>query len=222
MEKKARLLIFIIIMLIIITIGLGGFVIYDKLIKGDKEKFDCPPQNCEVETCTCPNATCDKVGVPGEQMLYSQMGKVYISNSGEVYFNPSERINNEGEIIDMTIYAKRLLGEPKNHNVKSDKFIGGESRTFSYKLDLQNVRSVSEAYFGNGECNFTLLFVHNNGNVSELSYSDDYSDRLKLFKNVSGYSNIVSVVVDQSEGGNGARLYDNCGNGIDYMSPRFK
>ena len=77
---------------------------------------------------------------------------------------------------------------------------------------------VSEFYFGNGGVNITLLFMHNNGNVSELSFN---YDNMKLYKNVSGYSNIVSMVADSSEDGHDAKLYDTCGNGIDYTSPRY-
>lgn len=159
----------------------------------------------------------NKTSIAGEQMIFSKIGTIYISTNGDVYFDPNDSAELFNEKVDIFKYAKNLLGEPKKYDIKSNKFMEGH-HTFNYKLDLTDVRSVEEFYFGNGGTNFSLLFIHNNGNISELSYSDD---NLKQYKNISGYSNIVSMVVDQNEDGNGARLYDKFGNGIDYTSPRF-
>lgn len=210
MEEKRSLLM---LLSIVTTIGLVGFVIYDKIIKDDNDVTNCQFN----EVCNCSDISCDN-SVVGEQMIFAKIGIVYVSNTGEVYYKPSDLANINGEKVDMRTYAKTLLGVPNEYKVDSDKFMDG-FYTFDYKLDLSNVRAVSEFYFGNGGSNSTLLFIHNNGNVSELSYNDG---NLSKYKNVSGYSNIESMVVDQSDGGSGAKLYDKCGNGINYTSPRFK
>ena len=60
--------------------------------------------------------------------------------------------------------------------------------------------------------------------ISELFYYVKYGGEdtgiMKLYKYVSSYSNIVSVVQDDDYDSHGAKLYDSCGNGIDYASPR--
>ena len=208
-----------ILMLIVgLVVGLGlTFGVYYFFFRNETKVMECP--KCENQACNCPNTTCSKKGIKGEQMLFSKIGTVYISENGEVYFNPSDNVTELGmEKDDMVNKTKALLGNSKKYDIKSNKFMEGHY-TFGYKLDLSSVQSVSEFYFGNGGVNVTLLFIHDNGNVSELSYDEN---DLKIYKNVSGYSNIASMVVDQDEGGNGAKLYDKCGNGINYTSPRFK
>ncbi len=219
MEKKKNLLIISLCVIVVLLLSILAYLLFfDKKVE-NKPCETC--QKCEEKTteCNCANAnTCTKAGVAGEQMLFSEMGIVYISENGEVYFDPEGKvINGEGEKINILDYAKKTFGNPKKYDVGSNRFFE-EKHTFGYKLDISGVRSVIEAYFGNGGVYLTLVFVHNNGNISELTFN---GSSLKLHKNISGYNNIVAAVVDHDEAGSAVRLYDKCGNGIFYPGAEY-
>ena len=218
MKKNNNILIILLIVFIFSTLVLGS-LLTTRTCNCESNITECKCEKCPACKCEkCPETnTCSK-SVPGEQMLYADMGTIYVSKTGEVYFDPSKSAEFFEEKIDISKYAKTLLGEPKSNTVTSNKFFEGK-HTFSYKLDLTDVRSADEFHFGNGGSNFTIIFIHNNGSVSELSYGEE---SLKLFKNISGYSDIVSVSEDDDEDGHSAKLYDKCGNGIKYTSQRYK
>ena len=213
-NKKSNGLLIFTILLMIITIGLGAFIVYDKFIKEEKEVLYCPKENVVDKAC-------ETAGNHGELMLYSDMGLVFVNEHGDVYFDPFDDAEQYGEKVDVVSYTKKLLGNPKSYKVESVNFMQGE-HTFGYKLDLAGVQSVEEFYFGNGGLNMTLLFLHTDGTISELSigYTKENLD-LKLFKKVSGYTDIVSIVTEASDDGVGAITYDKCGNAAYYDSPRF-
>ena len=227
MEKKNSLLGVFLAIFIIATLALGGYVVYHKFFKVDTNKQDCP----KCDTCNSTgDISCEKTGVSGEQILFSKIGIIYISSVGDVYFNPEKSATIYSVTYNVEEIAKKTFGNPNSLTVQSDKFFPTNSKeVFKYKLDLTNVRSVTEVELGNGGVNVTFIFIHNDGRVSELSFFDGGLEQmdgtradLKLYKYVSGYSNIVSSVQDDDYSAHGAKLYDKCGNGIKYVSPRYK
>lgn len=226
MEKKNNVLGVFLAIFIFTTLALGGYVIYHNFFKVDTNEQDCS----KCDTCVChqnDQVNCTKAGVTGEQMMYSSIGTVFISATGNVYFNPDKNTKIHDIVYNMEDITKKAFGAPKTYEPKSEKFPNPAEQTFSYKLDLTNVRFVTEVELGNAGTNVTFIFVHYDGRVSELSFFDGGLEKmdgstadLKLYKYVSSYSNIVSVVQDDDYDSYGAKLYDKCGNGIEYKSPR--
>lgn len=56
MENKKDKKVLLLVILALIILALGGFVVYDKLIK--KETCDCPKTECICEKCECPEKEC--------------------------------------------------------------------------------------------------------------------------------------------------------------------
>ena len=208
MEGK-RSLVVLLFFFVIASIGLGGYIIYDKLLSVKGNDAGCP----KCEACNCANnSNCMDAIEPGEQLISTELGEIFISLNGDVYFEPNE---------NMSQFAKSAFGSSGNYEPKSDKFPSPVSYVFSYKLNLTEVHSAIDVEFGNVSGNYSVIFVHNDGSVSELSYyakNSDDSGNITLYKNVSGYTNIVAAVPDSDYDSNFAKLYDNCGNGIKYQS----
>ena len=91
-----------------------------------------------------------------------------------------------------------------------------------YKLNLSNISSVYDVYFGNGGIGYYIMFLDMDGNVSILAMeaSGGASEKVvldvKLEKSINEYKNIVSVVENLEFGGSSVLLIDKDGNKYRY------
>lgn len=146
------------------------------------------------------------------------LGKVYIDKTGNtIYYDPT--YINSNWFSNLTVATPNIIHHgnynPDPNSVANLSFNG-------YKLDLSNVQTAYGVRYGNGGANFSIIFVHKNGNISELNLNTTYSETankttITLIQNVSGYSNIVSVVQNTSIDGSSAILIDANGNLYQYF-----
>lgn len=218
MREKNNLLV---IILVILLIGLSGFIVYDKLIKKTEVK-DCNSDNLketEVKDCNGDNCVCDADDHCFKKHRVDRgftLGRILITEDGDVYYKPSI-IDFAGEQYNIPEYAKKLFGQPKEYTF--DSMIPGYKDTYSYKLDLSDVLHVDEYVIGNNGYTNSLVFIHRNGNISMLGFHDnpvEFDTGLELKVNIPGYSNIVAASSYYAGFGHGLLLYDKCGNVIEY------
>lgn len=157
-------------------------------------------------------------------MMTAGVGKIVIDNSGEVYYIPGtnwkkENTPNWGEINLNILSTSDIISG--NYKATSYDYPQDDEDIFKgYKINVSNVQSAYSVTYGNGHANESIILVHKNGNISELIFDmNDNTNKIDvtLVKNVSGYSNIVSVVPNNTFGGNSAILIGIDGNQFEYF-----
>lgn len=178
-------------------------------------------ENLEIEEIT--NET-SKEGKTGH-ILDSTVGNFIILPNGDVYYESDDTIYFSGTEIKISKTTLSVLGTKKKYISKiyqkePESATEGKGCTFeAYKLDLNNISSAYEIYQGNGGFDISIIFLSYDGSVSALNFTQKISTdeiKISLNKNISKYSNIVSVVTNMSYGGHGAMLIDKDGNKYQY------
>lgn len=143
------------------------------------------------------------------------IGDIYIDKTGNnIYYDPTGR---DTIFSDLNIVSTDAI-----HSTTSNVSAAypGQAESFEgYKLDLTNVESLYGVYNGNGGTDYSIIFVHKDGTISEMNFkSSTSSDRIyvTLTKNIQGISNIVSVVQNCSFSGYSTVLIDKDGNWYSY------
>lgn len=143
------------------------------------------------------------------------IGDIYIDKTGNnIYYDPTER---------NTIFSDlNIVSTDAIHSTTSNVSAAfpGQAESFNgYKLDLTNVESFYGVYNGNGGTNYSIIFVHKDGTISEMNFEDSHSSgkiNVTLTKNIQGISNIISVVQNKTFGGYSTVLIDKDGNWYSY------
>lgn len=141
----------------------------------------------------------------------NDLGEIYIERNGNnVYYEPESNMTLN---VVSTNYIHNTTYNPDPSNTMTDLTFTG------YKLDLENVQAAYAVRFGNGGYDYSIIFVHKDGSISEMNFKDSYSSdkiNITLTKNIQSISNIVSVVQERSFGGSSAVLIDKDGNWYSY------
>lgn len=141
----------------------------------------------------------------------NDLGEIYIEkNRNNVYYKPESNITLN---IVSTNYIHNTTYNPDPYNTMTDLTFTG------YKLDLEDVQAAYAVRFGNGGYDYSIIFVHKDGTISEMNFEDSHSSgkiNVTLTKNIQGISNIVSVVQNKTFGGYSTVLIDKDGNWYSY------
>ena len=153
--------------------------------------------------------------------LDTSVGKFIIDKDGLVYYENYETITYMGVTYELTTKDLTTLGTKQqytNYTYQNAPTCNIEEgcNVEAYKLDLENISSVYEVTFGNGSATIGIIFLTYEGEVHELMFNLAETDKIVSTKNVSEYSNIVSVVPNMSFGGHSAILIDKNGNKYEY------
>lgn len=201
-RKSNKGLIGLVIILLIGVIGLGGYIVYDKVINKDNEPKTEKKEEIKNEKTSDVEETV-KETKQATQILNTDVGTFIVDKDGSVYYAKSVD-NYQGVEIktdDNTIgtygtyevsdYVTGLgYDESTKKTTEDHKFEG-------YKLDLENISSAYDINVGQG--GKILYFLSKEGKVNELRFiPNGENSKIELKKDTCTKSNIVSVL--QSSG----------------------
>lgn len=156
--------------------------------------------------------------------IESSVGKFIIDKDGSVYYINFKELTLLGVKYTLTESDLSILGTKntyKNYTYQNEPSCSIETgcEIEGYKLDLSNISSAYEVYFGNGASTTTIIFLSYDGLVHELTFEIQTSNiNIELKKDVCNCQNIVSVVPNVSFSGSSALLIDKNGNKYNYTS----
>lgn len=193
-KKSSNGLLILIIILLVGLIGLGGYIVYDKVItKDDAQKENQNVLQDDTGDIQSNNQTI--------QVLDSKIGRFIVDKDGSVYCdNPVDEY--EGATVDFNnvSFAKSGTYEVEDYvtgldydestkkTIELHNFVG-------YKLNLDNINSAYEVETGNGGVSEIIFFISKDGKVNELRFSSNGNKLdITLEKNTSNHPNIVSVL----------------------------
>lgn len=217
MKKGNAGVVVLIIALFVVIIAMAGYLLYSHMNTNNNE-------NMQENTNVNPNNNFQKNENKNEgYMMRIDNGYIIVDGSGEVYLKyeralyTSSPFSTERELnllsttdLKYGSYTATPYDYPQD---EKDIFEG-------YKLNVSNVISAYRVEFGNGGNNECVFLVHKDGRISQLIFeinNDTNKVDVELIKNVAGYSNIVSVVPNNTFDGQSAVLIDKAGNQIKYF-----
>ncbi len=202
--KSNKGLIVLVIILLIGVIGLGGYIVYDKVINKDNTPKTEKKEEIKNEETSEVEETVEETK-QATQILNTDVGVFIVDKDGSVYYQKTadKFVGAEIKIDDNTIgtygtyevedYITGLgYDESAKKPTEDHKFEG-------YKLDLENISSAYEIYTGNGGASDIIFFLSKDGKVNHLHFlSTGKKVDVALKKDTCNYPNIVSVL--QSSG----------------------
>ena len=191
MEKKNTGLIVFIVILLLLVLGLGGFIVYDKVLS---DKTTDNKNNNGTSNTNCPTENQYKYDVSKRkqtQVIKTQYLQVIVDTAGDAY-------------VSVIAYPK-YSGNDKNNLIKFEKtfkeyapegtwyFDPGEPDTISaYKLNVGKILSVSYVDVGNGGTG-GYIFIKENGTLSFFLDNSIFGTGNIEVKNIEGIKNVVSI-----------------------------
>lgn len=236
MEKKSNKgLVFLVVILLFTSLGLGGYIAYDKMIKKDASPKIETNNEEVVETKDTENEKEEQVQdvekTRTAQILHGtpvlngiKGGTIIVTKEGFVYFEPSEtqkeaegieKIGTYGE-YELEDYITGLGWDEVNQKLTEEHKFNG------YKLNLDNVVSAYDVDEGNGNAYQNYLFTQEDGTVDLLAFGYVNGITKAVFeKNVSEHSNIVSVTQSAGFGADIIRFIDRDGNSYKFSAYKY-
>ncbi len=162
-------------LLALATLGLGGFIVYDKIFATQSEKVETSvstqKQTENSNTKKQEQTVKNNNGFVGS---YSTSGLILVDGAGDVYFEPNNDISH---VQGMEAYNFNL----KDENVDGEKGIysfnkeeikyhptahDGQKIEFNgYKLNIKNIISLAEVGIGHQSYEYTWLALNQNGDT---------------------------------------------------------
>lgn len=213
-QEKTKNNTWLIILLILIILGLTGYIVYDKILSNREAK---EPETKEVEE-TESNET---ITQNETQVLKTRVGDIIVSTDGSVYYVPNTKFldyHSDGKTLNFIddkkigTYSKYKV-EGYKLGVINEGLIPTEFE--GYKLDLKNVTAAYECYFGQDSWSDSILFTTKSGKVAAftvyINISNDKTD-VKIDNDITNYENIVSILQSQGFESSNVLLVDKEGN----------
>ena len=206
MEKKKNNLIPIVIILIVLVLGLGGFIVYDKVLNNNED---------------------NNLGYKGNQTSSENISDSYYSNlvknreTTVIYINGSPLnflLDKNGDVYYHESYKYSInTTESKKDYVIKDYVLShdGSNIYHGYKLDISNVLMIYYGYTGQGGYG-TFVFIKENGDVATLTVNPDSGTNsigekevsiIKLEEN-KNLKNIVAVTEYDAFDGQSLKVID--------------
>ncbi len=181
----------IIAVLAVLVVGLGGYLVYDKVVNKDEKKEPEKVETSKVESNTQDETNSGTVEQPMEekkvQVVNDKRGflAALVDTEGNAYVYAT---GVKEENFDLTT-LDALNSYYKTYNPK-----GYNGSLKAYKLNIANVQSVYYVYDGNDDEQGYFIFVSLDGTLSYFDQGKLLFGGEVIFKNISGLSNIVSIV----------------------------
>ena len=194
MEKEKKNnggLIALIIVLFLLILGLGGYIVYDKVITGKDNNQDNNTSNDYV-SCNCPEANCDdsvdydklaeisKMSYNFVNSAYNNKYSISVLSNGKVLVNFIENISNISDAKDLILFSGPGNGDiayilTNDGNVYKYDLANSSNNNFDatkldeYKNIKQMVRYMTRKAHAGG-CDYVVLIDSENKYYSLDSY----------------------------------------------------
>ena len=197
MEKKNTGLIVLVMILSLLVVGLGGFIVFDKVLSNDKIE-DSNIDNNNEDSSNDTKEENDKkyqyslINRTELQAVRNGYVEVVVDTEGNAYLTLIGNLDyvNDDSLKTSLLKLQKNFKEysPKNYISQS-----GEKILTGYKLDVERVLTVYFVNMGNGGSSY-FVFVKENGTLSYLSNDSIIYDGEINLKDINNLDNIVSVV----------------------------
>ncbi len=202
----------------LVALGLGGYLIYDKVIaKDDKTNCAVADKNDEKKE----NET-NLLGDKDTSFIYSPSvygvfyGTYFVTNEGDVYLNTDSTYADYDSSVKWTPTMAKEAGEKGNFELKAADIRGGEIdvdgadsyKINGFKLNLTNIRYLTEIMHGQQRVGVQTAFIDKDGNLSLLFAKDEGKyprETLILKKNID--KNVVSVLPVYDDNGYNTMIF---------------
>ena len=187
MEKKKNNLIPIVIILIVLVLGLGGFIVYDKVLNNEDNDVVDNNKNCNNDYINKFYLNMSK----NKQIQEFFGDSIYgiVDTKGNVYFNSDKNVNLTTNL------------EKKEYNI--DGYItkiGSNSNIFKgYKIPISDVVNTYFSYVGNSGSSYVFL-IKKDGNVGYIKIDKEldgisikFVDTIANLKNIVSFTNVYHV-----------------------------
>ena len=175
MENQKKSNSILLIILVILVVGLGGFIVYDKVLKNDKTNTN---SNCQNQNISEKSNSFELF----KNNLIKERNKKYDPTNDVYLFNSSS-------LDKMNVHYSLSLS--KEGVLTFDSFdINNKTKTIADKVLLFNVASI-----GNGGQNL-VYFIKEDGTVSAWCvdcYLINHEDT-EVENNIGNFKNIISII----------------------------
>lgn len=210
-EKASPALKILCVLFVLISLGLGGFIIYDKVMNDEGSA----PQCAEVADDSEEAGNDDGGEAEAEGDItgfwkHTDAGVFFVTKKGDVYYEPAESpIYFLGSHSFSLKFDNSYLPGIAGTYTVSDKDIDGlevgtptesiRTRTFSgYKIDVEDIIAINEVGYGQQQVAFEFVLISKSGEASWLTIKPGYGSNVakaKLTKKLGGYENVVNAIV---------------------------
>lgn len=164
----------------LIALGMGGYIVYDKVIAKNKDTTNCinTADDNKVDDGGDDEGSTESAGHPGYVVDYIY-GSLIVTSDGEAYYSPHYYVDGQGyEIAVKNVEAFGTYGTYSIDVKKINDYaiIGNEQDVYKftgYKLKNSNVAYISGAIFGNGLSNNNIVIIDKDGKM--YAYSLQYT-----------------------------------------------
>ena len=209
MEKDNRTSKLLLTIFVIISVALGGFIIYDKVLKKE-EIVQCNEKNISKNDDYIKDFYSNMKKNRKLDVKYGLL-EVILDKSGNVYYRVSEEITNK---TVLGVQDAKQKYEIEGYSTLVDSPSGWVSANYieGYKLGISNVVSLYSEYDFAG--NDVYIFIKENGTIGLLKCHEKNGEVeiLEFSETVDKYKNIIGVNSSVSTNNGGYQLYDIYGN----------
>ncbi|MBR2832871.1 MAG: hypothetical protein IKE75_00260 [Bacilli bacterium] len=206
MENKSTGKTVIIVILLLSLLGLGGYVVYDKVLNKETGKKTNEQVTKEEKQEKNTNFNLSKKTMI--QRLNGDSYTLYISKEGEALLTVENYDDNQDETIKNTI--AELQKEYQLNTLKGYCNTDGElakeicpdgDAVKSIKLNIDNVVAAYDTKSGQELGGSYIIFLKSDGTISRLNIANLlYKGKLDIENNVASLKNIVTIVQSSSTG----------------------
>jgi len=201
-KKSSKLKNFLIVFLVLLIIGLGGFI-YSKVVevKDENNKLKNLLQKSQSDLKTLKEAKEEKkdFDIKNKTMLqeieYNSYFNVIIANNGDAYLEISKHYNGEKEESpEMKAGLENLQKQYKDYKIEGYESVDKTGILKGIKLPITDVIS---AYKSAGDLvvgDIYILFIKSDGTISGLHTEDVLKGKINIINNINGLKNIVSII----------------------------
>ena len=186
-NNKYRMLIALVIVLFLIILGLGGYIVYDKVLSNNAES------NTEGNNATSSTTlySYDLTKRTTNQATRQGYIEILADTDGNAYLYTSGNLDYEND-SQLKTNIKKLEGQFEMYSPKGYNSYGS-TELKAYKLNVTNVLTTYYVHMGNGGFSY-FVFVKENGKLSYLSYDKLINNGEIQLKDANNLENVVAVV----------------------------
>ena len=179
-QEKNNKLVLPVVFLCLLVLGLGGYIIYDKVLN-NKEIPQTPTSSYDYNLTK--RTTNQAVRQDYIEVMTDTDGNAYLYTIGNV----DSEDNSQTKTNLKKVEEQFKTYSPKGYNNY------GVTELKAYKLDISSVLTTYYVHMGNGGFSY-FVFLKENGTLSYLSYDKIIYDGKIELKHIDNLENIVSVV----------------------------
>lgn len=192
----------LIVLLVIIVLGLGGFIAYDKLVKNDKECTKSTEKETDKTNTTTENKETTKKDAY-QVLELAPLGGIAVVYNGEVYVNVYDSTPNIDNVYGTGKY-QTLENTRKNYKeynfgelVVSTKYVNVAESGKWLKLNVSNVKAIYNNEYGQALSStnpkYGIVMINSDSTVSYISTKDLIAGNVNPTKlDATDISNVVT------------------------------